>query len=191
MSIRSANQLFNENVQLKSEMQDYIDDFVNRYFYRRQILGLHYRGTDKGSEAPPVSWDFCLQTIVNFLDSNRQIDALFVSSDEQPFIEFIERKLKRIEVLYHDDKQRSSDGKPVHAYRKGDDNYTKGKEALVNCLLLSRCNALIRTASFLSAWSSIFNPRLPVVLLNRPFSRKLYFPDREIVTKSMDVYLPT
>jgi hypothetical protein len=190
ISIRSANKLFNKYVRLKSELRDYVDDFDNRYFRQRRILGLHYRGTDKGSEAQPVSWDFSLQTILNFLNVDRQISALFVSSDEQRFIEFIEQNVKHIEVLYHDDKQRSSDGKAVHAYRRSDDNYFKGKEALVNCLLLSRCDTLIRTASFLSAWSSIFNPHLPVVLLNRPYKKKLYFPDREIVPQSMDVYLP-
>jgi hypothetical protein len=60
----------------------------------------------------------------------------------------------------------------------------------VNSLLLSRCHVLMRTASFLSAWSSIFNPALPVVMLNRPIDGKLWFPDREILGDAVSLCLP-
>jgi hypothetical protein len=59
----------------------------------------------------------------------------------------------------------------------------------VNALLLSRCTALIRTASRLSAWSSVFNPQLPVVMLNRPHDGMVWFPEREILKTSMNQYL--
>ena len=190
MSIESATRLFKKYVKLKSEVQDYIEAFVENHFSQKGVLGVHYRGTDKKSEAEPVSWSFCVKTIANFLDRNPQIDVLFVSRDEQPFIEFIEKQFKGIEICYHDDKERSRDGGAVHTRPTVGDNYMKGKEALVNCILLSRCNALIRTASFLSAWSSIFNPTLPVIMLNRPYADRLYFPDREVFKNSIKDYLP-
>jgi hypothetical protein len=60
-------------------------------------------------------------------------------------------------------------------------NRIKAREALVNCLLLARCRALIRTASFLSGWASVFNPELSVIMLNRPYQEALWFPDREVL----------
>ena len=36
----------------------------------------------------------------------------------------------------------------------------------MNALLLAKCGVLIRTTSFLSAWASLFNPELKVILLN-------------------------
>jgi hypothetical protein len=72
----------------------------------------------------------------------------------------------------------------------GASNYKKGEGALIDCLLLSRCNTLIRTTSFLSAWASIFNPKLPIVLVNRPYPNKFWFPESALAPRSMDEYLP-
>jgi hypothetical protein len=191
MSIEYASRLFEKNLRIKSEIQDYVGSFVDKFFGKKAVLGIHYRGTDKQSEAKRVPWEFCSRTISNYLDSNPQIEALFISSDEVAFIEWIETEFKQIEVISHGDTERSRNGNAVHTQPTLGDNYTKGKEALVNCLLLSKCNALIRTASFLSAWSSIFNPYLPVVMLNRPYTDKLWFPDAVIIKTSMSEYLPS
>jgi hypothetical protein len=42
---------------------------------------------------------------------------------------------------------------------------------------LSRCGFLIKTASYLSAWSKILNPELPVWLVAPPIGGG-FFPDR-------------
>jgi hypothetical protein len=59
------------------------------------------------------------------------------------------------------------------------------RDAIVNCLILSRCEALLKTASILSAWSKLFNPRLPVVMLNRPPDEHLWFPERVLVGENL------
>jgi hypothetical protein len=82
------------------------------------------------------------------------------------------------------DDQRSDGTEAVHRLAFADGNYRKGREALLNCLLLSRCSALIRTASTLSGWASIFNPELPVTMLNRPFPNRLWFPDDRILRRA-------
>ncbi|NDP46990.1 MAG: hypothetical protein GZ085_01110 [Sulfuriferula multivorans] len=190
MTIGDAKTLLDENVRIKDEIQDCVESFVAKHFAHKTVLGVHYRGTDKKAEAWPVTLEFCAQTISNYLAANPEIDALFVASDEDSFIEWIETKFTDIEVIHHDDQERSSDGKAIHVQPSLGDNYIKGKEALINCLLLSRCSALIRTASFLSAWSSIFNPVLPVIMLNQPYGEKRWFPDSMIAKNSMDQYLP-
>ena len=60
---------------------------------------------------------------------------------------------------------RSVDGTPIDVIQG--DNWNKGRDAVLDCLLLSRCDVLVRTASNLSLCAGFFNPRLPVVLLNR------------------------
>jgi hypothetical protein len=72
----------------------------------------------------------------------------------------------------------------------GEGNYRKGQEALINCLLLSRCSTLIRTTSFLSAWASIFNPGLPIVLLNEPYAKSLWYPEKVLIPRSLAGYGP-
>lgn len=191
MTIGHASRLFEKYVRIKDEIQDCVQSFVDKHFRQKTVLGIHYRGTDKKTEAKQVSWEYCAATIANYLDSNPQVEGLFVSSDDGAFVEWIESEFKCVEVIYHDDKERSRDGKAIHVQASVGDNHVKGKEALVNCLLLSKCSALIRTASALSAWSSIFNPGLPVIMLNRPYGDKLWFPDAAIIEKSMNAYLPS
>ncbi len=191
MTLPDAKALFDEYLRIRAEIQDHVASFVAKHFAQKQrVLGVHYRGTDKNTEAKPVSWQFCSRTLRNYLACNPEVDALFVASDEKAFIEWIEREFKDIDVIYHDDQERSDDGKAVHVRSSRGDNYLKGKEALVNSLVLSRCSALVRTASFLSAWSSIFNPNLPVVMLNQPYVQKAWFPDSVIAMHSMNKYLP-
>ena len=60
---------------------------------------------------------------------------------------------------------RSVDGTPIDVIQG--DNWNKGRDAVLDCLLLSRCDVLVRTASNLGLCAAFFNPRLPVVLLNR------------------------
>ncbi len=191
MTLEHANRLLGKNLRVKTDIRDYVASFVKKHFDHKTVLGVHYRGTDKKSEAKSVSCEYVARVISNYIRANHKVDAIFVASDEMDMIEWIKAKFNYLSVIFHDDVERSRGGKPIHTnYRQGD-NYIKGKEALVNCLLLSKCDALIRTASFLSAWSSIFNPDLPVILLNKPFEDKLWFPDAEIIKKSLSEYLPS
>lgn len=190
MSLEHANQLLWSHLTLKKEIADYVESFTNRHFDKKTILGIHFRGTDKKSEAKPVTREYVATTTSNYINANPQVDSLFVASDEEGFIEWIQKEFKGIEVISHNDTQRSMDGKAVHTQPELGDNYMKGQEALINALLLSKCSALIRSSSFLSAWSSIFNPCLPVIMLNRPFDHKLWFPDSLLMKKSLNRYLP-
>jgi len=191
MDIPSAHYLFSRYFRVNSAIQNYVDAYVQEYFAGRRVLGVHYRGTDKINEATPVSWDYCAETIANYLAANPETEMLFVASDEDEFVAHMKQQFNSITVISHEDRHRSRDGRAVHVRPFEGSNHTKGWEALVNCLLLARCHALIRTSSFLSAWASIFNPNLPVTMLDRPYHDKLWFPDREVAKKSCNEYLPT
>jgi len=192
MSLEYANQLLWNYLSIKDEIMDYVESFVENNFGKRTVLGLHYRGTDKKIEAPSVAWEYVAETVSNYLDSNPQTDCLFVASDEEGFIEWVNREFKQhICIISHNDTERSKNGEPIFTQPVLGDNYMKGREALINSLLLSKCDTLIRTASFLSGWSSIFNPSLPVIMLNKPFDDKLWFPDALIFQKSLIGYLPS
>ena len=60
---------------------------------------------------------------------------------------------------------RSRDGRPIDVVNT-DNNYQKGLDAVIDCLLLSRTQFLIRTASNLSLCAAMFNSRVPDLLLN-------------------------
>lgn len=190
MTLDRANHLFKENLFLKEEVRTYIDRFVEGNFATKRVVGVHFRGTDKSLEASPVSFDHVARTVNEYLHNRPETTAIFVASDEGSFIDKMCRNFDGVEVICHPDSLRSSDGSAIHTQQREGDNYLKGRDALVNCLLLSRCDTLIRTASFLSGWSSVFNPSLPVIMLNRPYEHKTWFPDSVILENATLVNVP-
>lgn len=178
--------LVRKYIGLQDRVAAQVDRFIEENMGGRTALGIHYRGTDKKAEAPPVPYDQVRESVAAFLADNPEFDCIFVSSDEQEFVDFMAREFQGdLPVVWHDDRERSQGGIAVHRSGRGD-GYRKAEEAVMNCLLLSRCAALIKTASFLSGWSKLFNAELPVFLLNPPHQRQLWFPDRDIASQPPD-----
>ncbi len=190
MTLEKANHLFSSNFTLKPDLAAYVEQFVESHFERGKTLGVHFRGTDKKEEAARVDWESAANTVSEYLLQNPETEVLFISSDESSFIEWLSNKFSsELKVVFHDDKEKSVSGKPIHLNASEGCAYTKGREALVNCLLLSRCDFLIRSASFLSGWASVFNPDMGVTMLNKPYDSKLWFPDSKVSEKSEERYL--
>ncbi|MBY0497760.1 MAG: hypothetical protein K2Y23_26425 [Cyanobacteria bacterium] len=129
----------------------------------RHVVGVHYRGTDKWEDAPRVPYAAAASAIDEAAGSARDW-LVFVATDEQPFLEYIRARFPgRVcaRPMF-----RATDGRPIDV-TNDDGNYQKGLDAVVDCVLLSRTNALVRTASNLSLCASFFNPMLPQRLLNR------------------------
>jgi hypothetical protein len=175
---------------VKAEITQKVESFVAANMAGRHVLGVHFRGTDKTIEAPRVDREVVQQTIREFLEKNPNIDCLFVASDEASFIPYVRDAFPALPVVSHDDVFRSSTTQNFYQQDLGEGNYIKGEEALINCLLLSRCSTLIRTTSFLSAWASIFNPELPIVLLNEPYAKSLWYPEKRLIPRSLPGYGP-
>jgi hypothetical protein len=183
ITLERANGLLRRYLRVRPSIQRYVDDFAAKHFTAGATLGAHYRGTDKSMEATPVPWESFAAEVERHA-ARSCLKIIFVASDDPGFsVWMAQRFAGRFQVVAHDDQERGDGSLPIHRAPTGD-RQLKGFEALVNCLLLSRCDALIRSASFLSGWSSVFNPALPVTMLNMPFRSKLWFPDREVVKRS-------
>ncbi|WP_193198846.1 nodulation protein NodZ [Nostoc sp. MG11] len=189
MTVLYASNLMQKYMHINQYMQTKVDTYFQKYFQGKFVLGIHYRGTDKIVESPRVSWEYVKKVVNNYLNKHPKVDCLFVASDEGDFIDYIKNEFQFIPVFNHEDQLKAINNEAFHHINLGKDNFKKGEEALINALLLSRCNVLIRTSSFLSAWASIFNPDLPIILLNSPNKNTLWFPDKELMSKSMNQYL--
>ena len=180
MSLEEAHAVFFDTVSVRDEIAEHIDQFKREHFSGGRILGVHYRGTDKTNEAPSVSRSEVVQAIRRNIGGARKYDGIFVASDEVDFPIYVRDALPDCRVIWRDDFLRSSTGQAVHlSSPRGGSRL--GMDALANCILLSNCDRLIRTSSFLSAWAKIFNPKLEIELLNRPFGQFLWYPEREII----------
>lgn len=139
----------------KKTIIDKVDSFVLHYFHRKMI-GVHYRGTDKISEAPRTEYSAVLNRMNEFKDG-----IFFIASDEDSFIKSAVQTFgSRVVFCNH---KRSQDSAPIHLHPDNFSGEQIGEEALIDCLLLSRCQILIRTASNLSIASGFFNPQIRVI----------------------------
>jgi len=180
MTIGRAARLAQRYLTVRPEITEAVNVFTRDHFNGR-VLGVHYRGTDK-TEAPRVSYDEVTRTVRAHLERDRDVRCLFVTTDEAAFLDHVQAERLGVPLCYCDD-LRSSGAMAIQKPNFAGDRYRKGREALVNALLLARCDHVIRTASMLSGWASIFNPQLPVTLLNEPYKEACWFPDRAIVQR--------
>ncbi len=157
-----VNFLIRKYIKIRENIQNKIDQFIHQNF-TGSVIGVHYRGTDKITEVRRVSFEEVLVCLHKYIaEHNLHNYKIFVASDEMQFIEFIQRSFKDAVISYST--LRSDDEKSLHF--KLSNNYLHGEEAFIDCILLSRCNFLIRTSSNLSLWSTYFNPEIPVIELS-------------------------
>ena len=187
LTIAHAHQLFHKYVGVKQCIIDKCTGFYERYMAGHSVLGLHYRGSDKMAntgEGVPLSYRQFADVLSAYLERRPTFDRIFIATDEEPFIAYLRDKVGGRDIISSANRHYAKDGSPAYdlALKGGDaDAYAKGEETLVDCLLLSKCAALIKTASILSGWSKIFNPQLPVIMATRPRDEFLWFPERAIV----------
>lgn len=184
LNIDLASFLINKYLVVKDDVLSEVEDFCSKHFANRRVLGVHYRGTDKVEESSVFSYDSVKRNIEHYLKLHPDTDRVFIASDDINFIENIEKASVGRPILYRNDSFRARDGNSIHR-SAATDKYEITRDAIVNCLLLSRCDALLKTASILSGWSKLFNPRLPVVMLNRPYGEYQWFPERDLVDNNL------
>jgi hypothetical protein len=183
LDLIKANQIFYSLFDISEKVLQSVSDFMKREI-TNSYLAIHLRGTDKQKEAELVPVSKYVETLANLIDrSQKNVIDVFVASDEKGLIEEISIEINRqfpnCKVLSQKGILRSLDGKPIHLGGNASTrtDHDIAIEALTEALILSKSSILIRNASFLSGWASIFNPNLNVVMLNAPDESKNWFPD--------------
>lgn len=172
-----ANRIFFERYEFRPWVLETIDVLLKDRPKDDRLIGVHYRGTDKDTEAPRVDYAEMLAVIERELARSPNAH-IFVATDEVHFLEVCRTRYGG-RVLFLKDYVRSRSGQPVHL-QPMHDGFRLGRDAVLNCALLSRCDILIKTPSILSGWAKIINPALPAFLMARPYDKFKWFPDRDI-----------
>lgn len=162
-----AAELINKYIKLKLHMKNKIDYFISCNF-KEYTIGIHYRGTDKSSEARRVGFEEVKNEVIKVI-GDRTNYIIFVATDEQIFINYMKAQFGD-KVVYTSARRSTDNGTPIH-HKDGKivpNRYQLGEEAVIDCYLLSRCDILIRTHSNLSSSAANINPTLPIINLNVP-----------------------
>jgi len=170
IDIAEISDLFFTHFSFKKEIEVAAKKFRDTHFTADRVLGVHYRGGDKKfDEADPVPHDEMICIISEY---ERNFRSIFLATDDISFYRRCMGAKFRSKIIFSN--------KPSYAPPKmmernaphltvDDNNYKKGFSAVLDAVLLSRCDLLIKTPSTLSAWCKIFNPGLPLVLVGRPY----------------------
>ena len=147
-----------KHVSLKPHVQDAVDDFWRRELAARwPVLGLHVRGTDKdpaigGSIVPPRSY---APHIDSYLASHPNA-TLFVATDSPAALQWMRQRYGARVVARE---ALRSEGNAFLDTRLRD-NYRKGLDVLLDALLLSRCDFLLKSSSAVGEFAIYWSPRL-------------------------------
>ena len=195
---------FKFDVSVTEEVARFCEQFKNK-----KVLGLHFRGTDKtwSKWVCHISDNEFIQIIDDHLERNKY-DIIFISTDENTFIEKMKQKFQTHNIVYYDEQKNDENAKSIHLNQlsimekiikelrdnKSDlektqqlENQLKKetqlnrfllKNVIVNSFILSKCNLVLKTQSQVSAYSKVFNPDLPIYRVNG-FTEK-YWPDSNI-----------
>ena len=164
--------LIGKYIHLTSHIQDQISNFVREHFKDSYVIGVHYRGTDKVSEAPAVTYELVAKEVNKAIEAYHGSDyKIFVATDDGLFFKYMVGMFPN--KVCGIDTYRSEDGTPVHIQKNN--NYKKGQDALLDCILLSKTDLIIKCASNLSDTSLKFNPNIPVIHLNTSYSERTIY----------------
>jgi hypothetical protein len=153
-----AYKLITKYIKIKTPIQKKIDAFYEKNMLNKKTIGIHLRRTDKYIEEKLIS----VQQIIESTLKNSDTDAQFlIATDEQVSLNSMINLLKDRTVIYYDC-YRSTNGKPLH---KSPPKAQLGEDALIEVLLLAKCNKLIHTISNLSTAVLYFNPHITNILL--------------------------
>lgn len=178
LKLERASKLFLSNYCPTASIRAEVDGICERLGIGASTLGVHFRGTDKQFEAHTIGPEAFCRLVERTLADSPHLTNIFVSSDEQAFLDFFANWGFTAPVNVAPAALLAMGGKPVHF--SGHPGLAIGREALVASLLLANCGYLLKTPSYLSAWSKIFNPALPVKLVVPPRDNAFWFPDSQI-----------
>ena len=162
---QKAHDLFFEYFDIAEDILTEVE--LTKKTFGKYTLGLHYRGTDKKTEAAFISSDDYLKHVFAFLKvHNDKVTTIFIASDEESFIQKIKESFQTDYQLIFTNSKRSSTQSPLHF---GNTYINLAKEAMIDSLLLSKCDIVVKTSSCLSDWVKIWNPSIEVYNVNKFF----------------------
>ncbi|HYM26338.1 MAG TPA: hypothetical protein VEU08_24140, partial [Vicinamibacterales bacterium] len=134
------------------------------------LVGVNYRGTDavirkwmgviRHYRTKPVPYEEYADEVRRVLERHAPAAfQVFVATDESRFLGFMRRSFPD-RVVAIDAPRAGDDGNAVHLDRSIPP-LLKGESAMLDALLLARCNYLIKGRSNLSDAALVFNPALP------------------------------
>lgn len=144
------------------------------------VLGIFYRGTDTNGQKKESVRNTAYSSIrvaaQKELEKNPLVSAIFISSDEQPFVDYLQSKNWSVPTFCSGAirsskntslvKKKNIDSKDtVHLGLKNCNRFLKGQDVLVDALILSKCYKIIATKSSMLHFLKVVNPDIELKII--------------------------
>ena len=149
---------FRDNLKIKKRYKKIVDFFSEKYFKNKKILGVHFRGTSyKRSPGHPLpATKKQILKRINQLQANNDYDKIFFVTEEENYKKFLISNLKT-KSLFLESSYRSDKNDAFEVYPRRLHRFKLGREALLEAMLLSKCDALIYITSNVSSSAIAWN----------------------------------
>ena len=154
--------LFNEIITDRIRVKEYILNKVEKFWKEnlagKKVIAVHYRGTDiyrpKQKDFKKAKVEECFDEIDALLAEG--YEAIFLATDEESILEKFKDRYGSI--LFYSDIKRSHDGQALHL--SGPNRREPGETAMIDVLLLSKCDFFLYGDTNLSVVARMFNPNM-------------------------------
>lgn len=165
----AMHDIIDHYVKIKPSIMRKIQEFYFTHMAGKKTIGMHIRGTDKFTEAPPIALKAFIKAANKF--KNCQI---LVATDENCILERLKKKLKHPVISY--DAHRSFNNMPIHInYPEKVSKALLGEEILIEAKLLSLCDVFIHGNSNVALGVLFFNPWLKNIYLDENSHKKTFW----------------
>ena len=180
MNIDQHRQIWQKHFVVLPFILEKVDQFVNDNLptEKKFVLGVHYRGTDtnknKDQKTRNTAYGVIKLAVQLELEKNPSVNAIFIASDEQPFIDYFQSKTWSVPTVCSDStrsqkntsftKTKRVDSKDtVHLGLQNCNRFLKGQDVLLDALILSKCYKVIATRSSLVHFLKVLNVDVEVI----------------------------
>jgi hypothetical protein len=179
--------LSQSQLQLRTELTAHCERWLAEHINNSFVIGIHYRGSDKSTEAPRLPYETAINTLNRIIAllaaSGINPIKVFVATDEQDFLKAARLEIRGAQIHTVENNLRAQGSTAVHN-QGSHDGHRLAHEAMIDALLLSRTNLLVKTASALSGWAALLGNEMPVLFLSQPYASTAYYPDGILVGES-------
>ena len=142
-------------VVVKPHIQKIVDNFVNENFNNKNVIGCHVRGTDFAYATATSG-----EKYFEILDTRKDIQ-IFLATDQTQYVDLFKARYGDEKVLTYDSLRSDND---VAAFElENGSPYKKGEDVLIDTLLLSRTNSIIKCAAAGGEFALWFNENLEIL----------------------------
>ncbi len=155
--------IFKKYIKIKKDILSKAHKFEIDNFYKKKVLGVHFRGTDmKTQERHPYPATF--KQIVSYIDSelkNNKYDLIFLVTEELNYLYKLKSRYKEKICYYNSFRSNKSD---IFDNNRKNHRYLIGRENIIDMLLLSKTRSIICTNSNMADASNFFSKDKKIII---------------------------